>query len=146
MSDWGVDSSVAVKWALTEADSPQALRVLTDVPGAGGRLWLLDVALAEVTNAIWKHYHRKLLSLDQARQFLADFLRTPVQVVSSQPLLPAAFEIAAKYGMAVYDALFVALVVDRGAAGVTADEPLHRAVHADYPQICLLRNWPPPKP
>src|SRR5687767_1948047 len=112
MSDWGVDSSVAVKWTLTEADSPLALRVLTDVPTAGGRLWLLDVALSEVANAIWKQHHRKLLSLDQARQYLTDFLRAPVQVVSSQPLLPAAFELAAKYDTAVYDALFVALVTD----------------------------------
>ncbi len=144
MSDWSVDSSVAVKWVLTEADTPQALRVLTDVPAAGGGLWMLDVGLAEVTNAVWKHYHRKLLSLDQARQCLDDFLRAPVQVVSSQPLLPLAFELAAKYDTSVYDALFVALTIDRGIPGVMADEPLYQAVHADHPQIHLLRNWPPP--
>ena len=141
MPDWAVDSSVAAKWAVTEADSPLALRVLTEVPHAGGQLWLVDVALSEVANVVWKAYRRKLLTLDEARQYLADFLRAPVQVVPSQPLLPAAFEIAAKYDVAVYDALFVALTADHGVNGVTTDEPLFRAVHADFPAITLLRNW-----
>jgi hypothetical protein len=39
------------------------------------------------------------------------------------------------------DALFVALAQDLGLRGVTADEPLYNAVHADFPQIILLRNW-----
>lgn len=44
--------------------------------------------------------------------------------------------------LAVYDALFVALTVGTNLPGVTADEPLVRAVHADHPHIALLRNWP----
>jgi predicted nucleic acid-binding protein len=55
----------------------------------------------------------------------------------------AGLEIAAKSRRAVYDALFVALANDLGLAGVTADEPLYHAVHADYPQIVLLRDWQP---
>jgi len=39
------------------------------------------------------------------------------------------------------DALFVALTQDLGLPGVTSDEPLYRAVHADFPQIVLLRDW-----
>ena len=52
-----------------------------------------------------------------------------------------ALEIAAKYGRAFYDALFVALCQDLGLPGITADEPLYHAVHADFPQIVLLRDW-----
>jgi predicted nucleic acid-binding protein len=56
-------------------------------------------------------------------------------------LLSQGLEIAIKFVRAVYDALFVALVQDLSWPGVTADEPLYRAVHADFPQIILLRDW-----
>jgi len=68
-------------------------------------------------------------------------LRTPVHVESAVRLLKPALEIAAKYDRAVYDALFVALCQDLRFPGVTADEPLYNAIHADFPQIILLRNW-----
>ena len=68
-------------------------------------------------------------------------MHLPVHVESANRLLKPALEIAAKYHRAVYDALFVALGQDLGLQGITADEPLHSAIHADFPQIMLLRNW-----
>jgi predicted nucleic acid-binding protein len=141
MSDTVVDSSVAAKWILPEADSAQALRLITDIAMAGERLIVLDLAFVEISNAIWKRVHRGLATLPEARKFLDELLRSPVHVQQAHHLLVPALEIAAKYDRAVYDALFVALVQDLGLKGVTADEPLYQAVHADYPQIVLLRNW-----
>jgi predicted nucleic acid-binding protein len=142
MSDTVADSSVVAKWILPEADSVQAQAVVTDVAGKGDRLMVVDLALVEVTNAIWKQHHRGLATLEETRQFLNALLRCPVEVESALPLLAPALEIGVKYQRAIYDALFVALVQDRNAVGVTADEPLYSAVHADFPQIVLLRNWP----
>ena len=144
MSDWVVDSSVAAKWAVPEVDSAHARRLIDTVVPAGGRLYLLDVGLVEVVNVIWKYYHRRSASLDDARQMLTFLLSVPVQIVASNSLLPAAFELAVKHDCAVYDALFVQLADDRGLPGLTADEPLWKAVHGDYPQIQLLRLWTPP--
>ena len=56
--------------------------------------------------------------------------------------LTPAFELAAKYDRDVHGALFVALTQDLKLTGVTADEPLYRAIHGDFPQIVLPRNWP----
>jgi predicted nucleic acid-binding protein len=128
MSDWSVDSSVVVKWVLTETDSAQALRVVADTLANGGHLFALDLALVEATNAIWTRYHRRLLSLAEARQALALLQQAPVQTVAAVPLLNAAFDIAAQFDVAVYDALFVAAVRHLGVGGVTADEPLVRAI------------------
>jgi predicted nucleic acid-binding protein len=144
MSDWSVDSSVEAKWAVPEVDSAHARRLIDAVVTAGGRLWVLDVGLAEVVNVIWKYYHRHSADLDDARQMLSFLLSVPIHVAPSQPLLPAAFELATKYDCAVYDALFVQLAHDRGLPGLTADEPLWKAVHGDFPQIQLLRLWTPP--
>jgi predicted nucleic acid-binding protein len=64
-------------------------------------------------------------------------------IVPCRQLLPEAIRLSARYRVTVYDALFVALTVAIGAAGISADEPLVNAVKRDFPQIHLLRDWPP---
>ena len=44
MSDLVVDSSVVAKWILPEPDSAHALRLVTDIPTAGRRLFVLELA------------------------------------------------------------------------------------------------------
>jgi predicted nucleic acid-binding protein len=141
MSDVVVDSSVVAKWILPEADSGQAQRLVSEVALKGERLIVLDLAFVEVANALWKLHHRGLATLDETRLFLDKLLRIPVHVEPAQRFLQPALEIAAKYHRAVYDALFVALYQDLGLQGVTADEPLYLAIHTDFPQGILLRNW-----
>jgi predicted nucleic acid-binding protein len=141
MSDMVVDSSVAAKWILPEPDAAQAKRLIAEVAMKGKRLIVLDLAFVEITNAIWKRYHRGLATLDDTRGFLDDLLQGPVHSEPAVRPLKAALEIAAKYDRAVYDALFVALCQDLQLQGVTADEPLYNAIHSDFPQIILLRNW-----
>ena len=58
MSDDVVDSSVVAKWIITEPDSSQAQRLVSEVALKGERLIVLDLAFVEVTNAIWKLHHR----------------------------------------------------------------------------------------
>lgn len=98
---------------------------------------ILDLALVEVTNAIWKRSHRNLLSTDEATRLLG----IPVRVEPARPLLIPALDIAIRHGRAVYDALFVALVHQAGLPGVTTDEPLYDAVHGAFSQVTLLRDW-----
>jgi predicted nucleic acid-binding protein len=97
--------------------------------------------MTEVTNAIWKQFIRGRASLADCHRMLDFLFQVPVQVAPTGPLLRAALDLAAKYRCAVYDALFVALVAQRGVGGVTADEPLYLAVRADFPSIRLLRHW-----
>jgi predicted nucleic acid-binding protein len=117
--------------------------VLSEATVQKKRLIILDLVLVEVTNAIWKLHHRGLVTLDEARQLLADLLKVSVSanIEPANRLLKPALEIAAKYDRAVYDALFVALCQDLGLPGVTADEPLQKGIQTDFPQIALLRNW-----
>ncbi len=126
MSDSVVDSSIVAKWILPEPDSAQAHRLITDIALKGERLIVLDLALVEVANAIWKCYHRHLATLLETHQFLDELLRCPVHIESAQRLLTPAMGIGTKYDRPVYDALFVALAQDLKLGGVTADEPLQR--------------------
>ena len=143
MSGLVIDSSVVAKWVLLEADSADAQLLAADTVVQGGTLVILDLALVEVTNAIWKQHLQKLISLSGARRLLDDLLRIPVQIASARHLLAPALEIAGRHGRAVYDALFVALVQQTGLQGVTADEPLYNVVHGEFPDIVLLRDWRP---
>jgi predicted nucleic acid-binding protein len=143
MSDVVVDSCVVAKWFLIEPDTIQANQLMADVTDKGGRLVVLDLVLSEVVNAIWKRCHRGIMTLDEARRAIDDLLACPVHLEPARAVLKPGFEIAAKYHRSGYDALFVALARHLGLRGVTSDEPLYNAVHADFPEIILLRNWPP---
>jgi predicted nucleic acid-binding protein len=141
MPDVIVDSCVAAKWALPESDSPKAIQLVTDSVQSGSRLLVLDIVFAEVGNAIWKQLMRGTISLQTAHQSLLDFNTSPIYVEESRRRIQPALAIAAKYRRSFYDSLFVALVADLQLPGVTSDEPLHRAVHSDFPNVILLRDW-----
>jgi predicted nucleic acid-binding protein len=140
MSDLVVDSSVVAKWILPETDSDKAQQLLEKAVAAGERLIVLDLAFPEVANAIWKRHRQKLIDLGEARELLKALAVCPVVVEAAAPLMSAAFEIAAKYDRAIYDALFIALAEKEGIAGITADEPLFNTIHKDIPRIVLLRD------
>jgi predicted nucleic acid-binding protein len=142
MSDLVVDSSVVAKWILPEADSAKAQQLIVQTAASGEALIVLDLVFPEVANAIWKRHRQQLINLSEARDLLEALVRSPVAVEPAVSLLASAFEIAAKYDRAIYDALFVALAEQHGLPGITADEPLFNAVHADFPRIVLLRDFP----
>ncbi|MEX2172172.1 MAG: type II toxin-antitoxin system VapC family toxin [Pirellulales bacterium] len=141
MSDLVVDSSVVAKWILPEADSDKAQQLILQTSDSGDRLIVLDLVFPEVANAIWKRQRQQLIQLHEARELLQALLGSPVAVEPAASLLAPAYEIAAKYDRAVYDASFVALAEQHGVPGITADEPLFNAIHADFPRIILLRDF-----
>jgi len=141
MNDWFVDANVLAKWIPSGPDSAQALKVVSDTTAAGGRLFALDIAKVEAANAVWSRHHRRLISTSEAKRALVLLENAAVQIVPSLPTLSSAFDIAIQFDLAVYDALFVAAADSAGVGGVTADEPLVRAISSVYPQIKLLRSW-----
>jgi predicted nucleic acid-binding protein len=141
MADCVVDTSVALKWAIQEPDSPAALKVIADVHAAGGTLHFLDIARVEAFNAIWVQYHRRLCTEPEVRVMLDDIRLAPVCIMNSSLLLNDGFDLALQYDIAVYDACFVAAVKQAGCLGVTADAPLIKKLGAAFPAIKLLKNW-----
>jgi predicted nucleic acid-binding protein len=141
MADCIVDTSVALKWVLVEADSALAEQVANDVLLSGGTLHVLDLARIEALNAIWLKFHRRLAPEAIVRTAVAKFYQSPVQILDSTPLLNSAFDLAIQFDIAVYDACFVAAVKQLGCLGVTADAPLVRKVSVAFPTIKLLKDW-----
>jgi predicted nucleic acid-binding protein len=120
MTAYVVDASVAAKWFLSEEHSERCQKLLS----ANCQLLAPDLIWSEVGNVFWKRFRRGELVAEEAIDLIADFVRMPFEIVPSQNLLDLAARIALFMDITVYDALYVALALDRGCEMVTADEKL----------------------
>jgi predicted nucleic acid-binding protein len=91
----------------------------------------VDLAVKEVLNTIWRGYHvRRTISLDTAmrlQQVLSSMTGINILVEPEDKYVSRAFEIALKTGTTVYDALYIALAVEKNMPLVTLDEKQAKA-------------------
>ena len=113
-----VDASVAAKWFFPEEHSQAANRLFS----RRYQLIAPDLLAAEFGNLTWKRVRRRELTPDDAYLLILDFLRLPVTLISSGPILPSALDLAMKIGRTVYDCLYLALAVNKNAVLATADK------------------------
>ncbi len=124
MSDLVVDASVAIKWFLPEIHGEAALRLLE------GQYTLRapDLIFSEFGTVLWKRFRKSQISRKEAIVTTEALLALPLQVESSQSLIPAALEIACGAHRAVCDSLYLAVAIAYQCRVVTADSKLHNAL------------------
>jgi predicted nucleic acid-binding protein len=107
-----IDASSLAKYILREEGWEKIRKYLEDEP------YSLTIALAEVSNAIWKHCMLyKRISLDDARLIFKALLILKDKVVlfeDVQRYLETGFEIATNYGITLYDSLYLAQALKCG--------------------------------
>lgn len=92
-----------------EADSPPELHIL-------------DITLVESANVLWKRvFLFKTLDVELAQRTISNLLALPLIIHESQALISTALTLGLAHGLAVYDALYIALALDLNTALVTAD-------------------------
>jgi predicted nucleic acid-binding protein len=123
-----VDASVVLKWFVPEEDSEAALRLLEREQ----RFLTPGHLLAETTNAIWKRVRMRHFSIATGYDVIEKIRRTAVtfDVVSCPDLAVGAYKLAIAYRRSVYDAMYLALALQRNTRLVTADRRLYNAVSA----------------
>lgn len=124
MSDLVVDASVAIKWFLPEIHGEAALRLLEGQYA----LRVPDLIFSEFGNVLWKRFRKGQISSKEAIVTTEALLALPLQVESSQSLIPAALEIACSAHRTVYDSLYLAVAIAHQCRVVTADSKLHSAL------------------
>jgi predicted nucleic acid-binding protein len=91
----------------------------------------VDLDVKEVLNTIWRGYHvRRTISLDTAmrlQQVLSSMTGINILVEPEDKYISRAFEIALKTGTTVYDALYIALALEKNTPLVTLDEKQAKA-------------------
>ncbi len=123
-----LDASVALKWALTEVDSPRALKLRDDARRRVHELLAPDTFPVEVAHALTRAERKGILTPPQATILLTDILSTAPSLYACLPLLPRAVELSSQAKIGVYDCLYVALAEREGCEVVTADDKLVKSL------------------
>jgi len=104
-----IDASAIVALILMENGYEKVLEIIrVEKP-----VYTVDHAIKEVANAIWKAaYLKKVISSDSALKIYKGFIKLVkthiIRVENESQYIDKAMEIALRYGMPVYDALYIA--------------------------------------
>ena len=137
-----LDSSVAFKWLVPEADTDKALRLRDDFNQATIELVSPDILPVETTHALTRAERQGRVTPAQGVILLKDFLKNLPQLFPYMPLLTRAYEISSAMRTGVYDCLYVALAEREKCELVTADDKLVKNLQPTFPFILSLSSLP----
>jgi len=131
-----LDASVAAKWFLPSVDEPlaaEAQTLLRRYVNGDIEFAVPDLFWAETGNILWKSARMGRLPSKEATEALTAMLQYGFPTVPGRELLEDALAIALSTGRTVYDALYVALAVQRDSTLITADERLVNSLATHWP-------------
>jgi predicted nucleic acid-binding protein len=139
LSKFVVDANVAVKWVLPQQYSENASLLLNNKCG----LLVPDFFFSEIGNILWKEVRFGSLTLEEAKLNFNQIAIAPIEVYSSQELMPSALEIAVRLQQAVYDCLYLALAIDQKCKMITADKRFINSLKGDIlaPYLCWVADF-----
>ncbi|MEL9940353.1 MAG: type II toxin-antitoxin system VapC family toxin [Ignisphaera sp.] len=95
----------------------------------------IDLVLKEVLNAIWKDATiKRTINIETAfklQEILFSMIGINIEIEPEGKYLSKAFEIALKTGITVYDALYIALAIEKKLPLATLDEKQARVAQAN---------------
>src|SRR5215471_3526972 len=104
-----LDSSVALKWVLPEADSAKALRLRDEYKNGIHELLAPDIFLPEIANGLASAERQGRIKTGESAIFLHDVVRAAPALYPAAPLLLRAMAVAIVTRRAVYDCVYLAL-------------------------------------
>lgn len=137
-----VDSSVAVKWVLTEQDDAKARLLRDDFRNGIHELVAPEIFTTELAHALTRAERQGRLTPGDALTLWTEVMTTAPQLFPGGPLTPRAIEISSHMRIGVYDCLYVALAEREQCQFITADDRLVRNVQSAFPSILSLASTP----
>ena len=137
-----LDSSVALKWVLAEADSARAVRLRDEYKNGVHTLLAPDISLPEIANGLASAERQGRIKTGESAVLLLDVVRTAPTIHARPPLLLRAMALAIATRRAVYDCAYLALAETEGCELVTADDQFARGLRPAYPFIVSLAALP----
>jgi len=135
-----LDSSVAIKWFLAEADSGKALRIRDDYRQGIHELIAPDIYPVEVAHSLTRAERQLRITPVEGLNHFQDMLGTLPILHRYLPLLPRAYQISSQARQGVYDCLYVALAEREGCELLTADDKLVRNLQPSFSFIRSLAS------
>lgn len=127
-----IDSSVAVKWVVDEADAALARPLLDLKPEAP------DFIIPECAHVLWKKVRKGELDEQQAANSMRLLAALNLPLWGAIDLSDRALELSLRLDHAAYDCFYLALSERLGAPFVTADGKLARKVAASGIRIDIV--------
>jgi predicted nucleic acid-binding protein len=141
-----LDSCVAFKWVVPEADSDKALQLRDDTRAGLHELLAPEVFAVETAHALTRAERQgRIVPPDGWAAWLTVMGDSP-QLHPFLPLLPRAYAISSQMRIGVYDCLYVALAEREGCELVTSDARLLVNLGPQFPFIVPLSSLPGPPP
>ena len=130
---WVIDASVAAKWYLRDEDLlAEADRFRRQAQEGEASISAPHVSRHEVANTLATAIRSGRITEDQAWSNLSAYIDLPVSLDEDPEwLLQAARQCAVRFGIAIYDAIYLALGDASGASVITADRKLYDLVRDD---------------
>jgi predicted nucleic acid-binding protein len=137
--EYVIDASVAVKWFIPEPQSDRAAFLLAEYRAHRLDFIAPDVLIAEVGNTLWKRsVLRGEIASAGAQAMYRDFIDLRIPLRSSSALAEQALAIAVAHHHSLYDALYIALALERKCDLISADRTLVTKLSKAFPLLRLL--------
>jgi predicted nucleic acid-binding protein len=133
-----LDSNVAIKWRLPEADSDSAFVLKESYIQGLNELIAPYIFPVEVGHALSRAERKGILKPPEAAEALKDILLVCPKLYSYIPLLPRAMEISSETRTSVYDCLYISLAEREDCCLVTADAKLINSLGETYKTLVQL--------
>jgi predicted nucleic acid-binding protein len=137
-----LDSSVALKWFLSESDSDKAQRLRDDARAGIHELLVPDFFPVEVSHAVTRAERQGQITSAEGASFVSDLLTDLPDLHPSVPLVPRAYVLSSLYRQGVYDCVYVSLAEREGCHLLTADDKLVKKLGAAFPFLVSLSSMP----
>jgi len=120
-----VDASALVRLFVPDGSLPEGFEPFMQGVETGANVALApQLLLAEAGNVVLRKVRGGQLRPEEGDELIALFVRAPIRLAEHGALLASAFRLAAESGLTLYDALYLALAIERGARLFTGDERL----------------------
>jgi predicted nucleic acid-binding protein len=137
-----LDSCVALKWVLAEADSPKALDLRSKFEQQFHELLSPDIFLAECAHALLRAERKGTIKKGEAALLLSDILTTPPDLYGYISLMARAVDIGSDFSCGFYDCLYVALAEMENCNLITTDLRMIANLQPTFPFIIPLSSLP----
>ena len=139
-----VDASIAIKWVLEESDSDRAEALLTEWNDKGISIYAPNLLVYEITNALYRKAHKGEITLDRAKEALADISLAEIDFDFSSDfaLSTRAIELANHFSLpATYDSHYLALAERKECELWTADTRLWNSIRGKLEWVRWMGDY-----
>ncbi|HEY5004829.1 MAG TPA: type II toxin-antitoxin system VapC family toxin [Ktedonobacteraceae bacterium] len=139
-----VDTSIVIKWVLSEPDTHVAETLLIDWSIKKFTILAPTLLAYEIANVLYQNVRRDNITVKRAREAFTEILNTGLILDSLQisNIGNRSIELSEQFGLpATYDAHYLALAERENCDLWTADTRLWKAVHTNLPWVHNLNEY-----